>query len=150
MLLRTFIAALTAILVFATSAPSAHAFNCVEFLQKVTSFKLRGDAWQWWHAALGHYERGREPETKAVLVFDRTAKMIHGHVAVVSKLIDSRTIEIDHANWAIGRIGKGKVTRNVRVQDVSEKNDWTKVRVWNDVANNYGRTYKALGFIYDG
>ena len=74
--------------------------------------------------------------------------MRHGHVALVAKLIDRRTIEIDHANWAIGRFGRGQITRNVRVIDVSENNDWTSVRVWNDVDDCFGKPYKALGFIY--
>ena len=54
---------------------------------------------------------------------DRTSRMRHGHVALVSRVIDKRTIEVDHANWSIGRWGKGKITRNVRVVDVSPHND---------------------------
>jgi surface antigen len=120
----------------------------VQFVHQVSSFQLSGDAWQWWHAALGRYDRGKLPEPSAVLVFDRSGKMRHGHVALVSRLIDRRTIEIDHANWSIGRYGRGKIARNVRVVDVSEHNDWTSVRVWNDVDDCFGRPYKTMGFIY--
>jgi len=117
-------------------------------VHQVSSVKLSGDAWQWWHAALGRYDRGKQPENSAVLVFDRTNRMYHGHVALVSRVIDKRTIEIDHANWSIGRIGRGKISRNVRVVDVSDRNDWSSVRVWNGVDDCFGRPYKTLGFVY--
>jgi surface antigen len=134
--------------ILAVTSSSAKAWNCVQFVHQVSSVKLSGDAWQWWYAALGHYDRGKRPEKSAVLVFDRTSRMNHGHVALVSRLIDKRTIEIDHANWSIGRIGRGKISRNVRVVDVSERNDWTSVRVWNGVNDCFGSTYRTLGFVY--
>jgi hypothetical protein len=134
---------------FMGTAIPAKALNCVQFVHQVSSLKISGDAWQWWNnAALGHYARGTAPQHSAVLVFDHTSRMTHGHVAIVSHLVDRRTIEIDHANWSIGGHGRGKVTHGVRVQDVSDRNDWTSVRVWNDVANCYGRPYKTMGFIY--
>jgi surface antigen len=121
----------------------------VQFVHQVSSLKISGDAWQWWNAALGRYNRGRSPEQNAVLVFDHTRRMIHGHVAIVANLINRRLIEIDHANWSIGRYGRGKIARNVRVQDVSDKNDWSMIEVWNDLDGCWGRPYKALGFIYN-
>jgi surface antigen len=130
-----------------TSIP-AKAWNCVEFVHKTSSFQLSGNAWQWWRAAAGHYDRGKSPAENAVLVFDRSGAMQLGHVALVSRLIDRRTIEIDHANWSVGPVGRGKIARNMRVIDVSARNDWTSVRVWNDVVHDFGRPYKALGFIY--
>jgi len=138
----------TATVLFAATSTPAKAWNCVQFIHQVSTFQLSGDAWKWWRAALGRYERGRLPETSAVLVFDRSARMSHGHVALVSRLVDSRTIEIDHANWSIGRYGRGAIARNVRVVDVSPRNDWTSVRVWNDVDDCFGRPYKTMGFIY--
>ena len=57
-------------------------------------------------------------------------------------------IQIDHANWSIGRFGRGAIARNVKVQDVSDKNDWTSVEVWNELDHCWGRPYKALGFVY--
>lgn len=138
----------TATFIFAVTSPSAKAWNCVQFVHQVSAVKLSGDAWQWWRAALGHYDRGKAPEKSAVLVFDHTNRMSHGHVALVARLVDRRTIEIDHANWSIGRYGRGQIARNVRVIDVSERNDWTAVRVWNDVDDCFGKPYKTLGFIY--
>ncbi len=81
-------------------------------------------------------------------MFDRSGKMRDGHVALVSRLVDKRTIEIDHANWSIGHYGRGAIARHVRVVDVSDRNDWTSVRVWNDIDHCFGRPYKTMGFIY--
>ena len=149
MLIRKFLIALAAAgLLFMGSATPAKAWNCVQFVHQVSSLKLSGDAWKWWSAALGHYDRGHAPEGHAVLVFDHTKRMVHGHVAIVAKQIAKRMIEIDHANWSIGRYGRGQIARNVRVQDVSDNNDWTSVEVWNELDNCWGRPYKTLGFIY--
>jgi len=68
--------------------------------------------------------------------------------SIARPLIAKRMIEIDHANWSIGRYGRGQIARNVRVQDVSERNDWTMVKVWNELDQCWGRPYKTLGFIY--
>lgn len=138
----------TAGIIVAGPASPAKAWNCVQFVHQVSSLRISGDAWQWWNAALGRYDRGKSPERKAVLVFDHTRQMIHGHVAIVAALVNKRMIEIDHANWSIGRFGRGKISRNVRVQDVSEHNDWTMIEVWNDLDHCWGHPYKALGFIY--
>jgi surface antigen len=138
----------TAACVFAMSSVPAKAWNCVQFVHQVSSLKISGDAWQWWKAALGRYDRGKSPERNAVLVFDHTRRMIHGHVAVVADLVNKRIIEIDHANWSIGRYGRGKIARHVRVQDVSDKNDWSMIEVWNELDHCWGHPYKALGFIY--
>ena len=149
MLSRTLsIGIITATLAFAGTSVPANAWNCVQFVHQVSSLKISGDAWKWWSAALGRYDRGQAPARDAVLVFDHTRRMIHGHVAIVAKLVNDRLIEIDHANWSIGRYGRGKIARNVRVQDVSDKNDWSMVEVWNELDNCWGHPYKALGFIY--
>ncbi len=149
MLFRNLTLGLVTAVSFVVLTPEpAKAWNCVQFIHQVSSLKLSGDAWQWWNAALGHYNRGKSPAQEAVLVFDHTRSMVHGHVAMVASLINRRMIEIDHANWSIGRHGRGQIARNVRVQDVSDRNDWTSVEVWNDVDHCWGRPYKALGFIY--
>ena len=149
MLFRNFSIGLVAALVMlAGMSQPAKAWNCVQFVHQVSTLKISGDAWKWWSNAVGRYDRGHTPETKAVLVFDHTKRMIHGHVAIVAKQVNNRLIEIDHANWSIGRWGRGKISRNVRVQDVSEKGDWSMVEVWNELDNCWGHPYKTLGFIY--
>jgi hypothetical protein len=67
-----------------------------------------------------------------------------GHVAVVSRVINPREIQIDHANW-----WGGMVARNIPVVDVSEANDWTAVRVGLSRSGEFGSVYPTYGFIYD-
>jgi hypothetical protein len=62
-------------------------------------------------------------------------------------VINTREIEIDHANWAWS--GKGNISRGVRVIDVSERNDWTEVRVELGHSEDFGSIYATYGFIYD-
>ena len=121
--------------------------NCVQYVKQTTDFGLAGDAWRWWDAAAGRFERGKTPREGSVLVFKKTDKLRFGHVAVVSSVLDKRKIEIDHANWAPSGAGKGKVTTKVGVEDLSPKNDWTLVRVWYGPAKEFGKPYPTHGFI---
>ena len=84
-----------------------------------------GNAWQWWDNAAGVYARGSVPESGSVLTFRSNGRMRLGHVAVVSRVINPREIEIEHANWW-GPGMHGGVARNIPVVDVSEANDWTR------------------------
>src|SRR5260221_14409678 len=79
----------------AVAAP-ASAINCVQYVKQTTGIELSGDAWKWWVSAEGRFERGRSPETDAVMVFSRTKAMRSGHVAIVREGIDNRTIRINH------------------------------------------------------
>ncbi len=76
--------------------------------------------------------------------------MRYGHVAVVARVVSSREVLVDHANWAPHRgHGRGQVSKMVAVTDVSAGNDWTEVRVWNASTRDFGtRTYPTYGFIY--
>jgi CHAP domain len=124
--------------------------SCVPYARMVTGMNISGDGRQWWHNAAATYARGRTPEHGAVLAFPGSGGMSRGHVAVVSRVVDSRTILIDHANWGGPGIRRGTVMRNVRVVDASDRNDWTAVRVqvgWDSAA--LGRTYPTYGFIYN-
>jgi len=131
-------------------AAPASAMNCVQYVKQATGINLSGDAWKWWHSAAGRFDRGQAPEVDAVMVFSKTKKMRSGHVAVVREVIDDRTIRIDHANWAPRRGGKGKVNKGMLVQDISDANDWSSVRVWYPPVNDFGRPYAVSGFIYNG
>jgi surface antigen len=82
-----------------------------------------------------------------VLNFRANGNMRLGHVAVVRQVINSREIEIDHANWAWS--GKGNISRGVEVVDVSPRNDWTAVRVELGHSGDFGSIYATYGFIYD-
>ncbi len=122
--------------------------NCVQFVKAVSDIALTGDAWMWWHRAEGLYDRGSEPRKEAILVFKQSGKMTRGHVAQVTDIIDARNIRIDHSNWAPRGGLKGRVDRDVIVQDISETNDWSLVRVWYDKADQFGRPYPTFGFVY--
>jgi hypothetical protein len=115
-----------------------------------TGIAVSGDARLWWHNAAGSYARGQAPERGSILAFAASGGMSRGHVAVVSRVVNARTIQIDHANWAGPGIRRGTVMRGVTVVDVSDRNDWTAVRVQvGHTSEAFGRTYATHGFIYN-
>ncbi len=125
--------------------------QCVTFARQFTGMQIFGDAWTWWEKATGKYDEGQAPKPGAVLVFKSQGKMRLGHVAVVSQVITDRYIQITHANWSPVGGRRGKVEENVNVLDVSEKGDWSKVKVWYGPLNDLGSTiYTTYGFIYNG
>jgi surface antigen len=128
-------------------SPPSGPMQCVPYARSVSGINIRGDAWTWWSSAEDLYERGDQPREGAVLVFARTDRLRRGHVSVVTKLLNRREILITHANWASNGTGRGQVTRDVPVVDVSPGNDWSQVRVWNG-DGAFGRIYPAYGFIY--
>jgi hypothetical protein len=120
--------------------------SCVPFARAASGIELKGNAANWWDAAAGVYDRGSRPEPGSVLNFRAIGRMRLGHVAVVSSVVNARTIEVDHANWASG----GAVSRGVTVVDVSPRNDWTEVRVALGSSGEMGTgVYPTYGFIYD-
>jgi surface antigen len=122
----------------------AGGISCVPFARSDSGISVAGNAWQWWENAAGLYARGSVPEAGSVLTFRSNGRMRLGHVAVVSRVINPREIQIDHANW-----WGGTVTRNIPVVDVSEANDWTAVRVGLGRGGEFGSVYPTYGFIYD-
>jgi hypothetical protein len=141
---------LGAALIMALPFEANATLQCVTYAREVTGFNLKGDAWKWWEAADGLYDRGKTPRDGAVMVFKRQGSMSHGHVAVVRKTTSSRIVLVDHANWAPHRTaGRGQITESVPVMDVSPNNDWSQVRVWYRPSAEYGsKVYKTQGFVY--
>lgn len=125
--------------------------SCVPFARDVSGIKVMGNAKDWWYAAAGHYARGHRPEPGSVLDFMGIARMPLGHVAVVSRLVNSREILIDQANWDGPGSNHRGIARNIAVIDVSRNNDWTAVRVGLGprYPGQYGSVYPTYGFIYD-
>ncbi len=123
--------------------------QCVPFARAASGIQLKGNAANWWDAANGVYARGQAPESGSVLNFRATGSMRLGHVAVVKNVVNSREIEIDHANWAGPGASKGGVSRGISVTDVSSNNDWSAVRVGLGHTGSYGSVYPTYGFIYD-
>lgn len=122
--------------------------QCVVYARDVSGIQLRGDAYSWWAQAKGRYGRGHHPMKGAVLVLKRTSHMPSGHVAVVKNVISAREINVTHSNWGNSFRTRHIVYESMRVRDVSEKNDWSEVRFWNDDKNVFGFPYTAYGFIY--
>jgi len=147
-ILRLTFAALMAFGLFGANTAQA-GMNCVQFVQSQTKLGLHGDAWKWWNASVGQFDRGNRPQPGSVLVFSKTRILPHGHVALVKAVQNSRSILIDHANWSPIHGRRGQVERSVQVIDVSAKNDWSRVRVWYAPTAEVGQTnYAVTGFIY--
>ena len=80
-------------------AARSYGISCVPYARSVSGIELKGNAANWWAAAAGVYERGSQPEPGSVMNFRATGHMRLGHVAVVERVVNSREVEIDHANW---------------------------------------------------
>lgn len=125
--------------------------QCVPYARQVTGIQIRGDAWTWWDQAEGRYARGFWPKVGAVMALKPHGNSHLGHVAAVSRIIDSRTILIRHANWSPINGRRGQIEDNVKVIDVSEANDWSAVRVWYaPIQALGGSVWPVQGFIYSG
>jgi surface antigen len=125
-------------------AAPADALQCVPYARAASGIQLTGDAWKWWNAAAGVYERGHAPRIGAVMVFRKFGKMRLGHVAVVAKIVNAREVLVDHANWA-----HGDISTMVAVRDMSRHNDWSQVQVWSADIRDFGtHAYPTYGFIY--
>lgn len=111
------------------------------YARDVTGVSLDGNAASWWPHAEGRYERGHSPQVGAILVFKPYGRMHVGHVAVVSRVVNSREVLVDQANWV-----RGRVTTAMSVVDASPLNDWTSVKV--QYQGTHGRENPTYGFIY--
>ena len=126
-----------------TAATRQPGINCAPFARELSGVALYGEAADWWGAAAGRYRRGPTPQIGAVLVLPRQDRLPSGHVAVVSVVLAARQVKVIQANWE-----KDVVDQDQLVVDVSERNDWTAIRVWYPPVNQMGaHTYRAAGFI---
>lgn len=123
--------------------------QCVPYARQVSGISIYGDAYTWWDQADGRYAKGRTPRVGAVLAFKPHRNMRLGHVAAVSKIVDSRRVLLRHANWSPINGRRGQIENDVMAVDVSEANDWSAVRVWYDPIQALGKTaWPVHGFIY--
>ena len=124
--------------------------QCVPYARQVSGIQLYGDAHTWWDQAAGRYDRGFTPRPGAVMSFHPYGAMRLGHVAMVSRVIDSRTVLLRHANWSPINGVRGQTENDVRAVDVSDANDWSAVRVWYAPIQGLGTTHWPVdGFIYN-
>lgn len=120
--------------------------ECVPYARTTSGIQIYGDAHTWWTQAKGRYATGSTPKIGAVMAIRPFHNSRLGHVATVSRIIDSRTVLLSHANWS----SPGQIERNVTALDVSPKNDWTQVRIWYAPIHNLGGTHWPVsGFIYN-
>jgi surface antigen len=123
--------------------------QCVPFARAASGVQIYGDAWTWWDQAKGRYARGHRPRVGAVVVFAKTDRLPLGHVAVVSRVVESRVVMLTHANWSRQNGERGHAEQDVTLFDTSTGNDWSEVRVWyRDADGLGGTTYPIDGFIY--
>lgn len=116
---------------------------CVEYARALTGLNIFGDAKFWWDRARNLYARARVPAEHAVMVFTPSSRLKKGHVAVVSAIISKREIRVEQANWQ----NHGEIEHAMPVMDVSVRNDWSQVRVWDMRSKAFGRVYAVSGFI---
>ncbi len=140
------IAALAMSLSAVVATPAiASSLQCVPYARAHSAIDLHGNAATWWAQAAGNYDRGQTPRPGSVLVFKATGAMRVGHVAVVKQIVDERHVVLNHANWS----RPGMIETSAMAEDVSEKGDWTDVRVWYAPTHSMGvRVSPAFGFIY--
>jgi len=120
--------------------------ECVPYARQLSGIQIYGDAHTWWGQAKGRYARGGTPQVGAVMAIRPHGNSHLGHVAAVSRIIDSRTILLSHANWSY----PGKIEKNVTALDVSPDNDWSEVRIWYGPGRNLGTSrWPVAGFIYN-
>jgi surface antigen len=118
--------------------------QCVPYARAHSDVKIYGDAYTWWDQAAGKYPRSAAPAKGAVMVLSNYAGPSRAHVAVVHRLVSSREIRVDHANW----LDDGSIYVNDPVEDVSSDNDWSLVRVFNLKTGGWGaKLYPVQGFI---
>ena len=124
---------------------SAPASQCVPYARSRSGIELFGDAYLWWNMAGAEgYPRSYSPAQGAVMVLQVGTEGTRGHLAYVQRVVSSREIIVDHANWH----GHQEVAVNVPVIDVSANNDWSQVRVyWLETGQMGARTYPVEGFV---
>jgi len=131
---------------FSSGGPAGASYpgiTCAPFARELSGIALYGDAASWWDQAQGRYTRSERPVLGAALVFRREQRLPAGHVSVVSRILGARQIQVTQANWVPGQLDTDQL-----VVDVSERNDWSEVRVWWPPVDQLGsHTYPAYGFI---
>ena len=125
------------------------AVQCVPYARAVSGIGLHGNAVNWWEAASGIFARGNVPEPGSIMNFRGIDRMPLGHVAVVTKVVSSREVRIDHAHWLSPAIDRNGVSHDIKVIDVSANNDWSMVRVQYRHQSTFGNIYPIYGFIYN-
>lgn len=122
--------------------------QCVPYAREISRIGIKGDAHTWWRQAQGQYMRSSVPRVGSVMVLSKTSRLRYGHLAVVTRIIDKRNIEVTHTNWGSDYQGRRYVYKRMPVVDTSPSNDWSQARFWDYPSNSFGSIYSVSGFIY--
>lgn len=123
--------------------------QCVPYAREKSGIQIFGNAHTWWKQAEAKgFKHGTRPRIGAVMVLSKTLRLRYGHVAVVSRVVDNRNIEVTHSNWGGNKQERRVIYNKMRVVDTSPKNDWSSARFWNYPSSSYGSIYAVSGFIY--
>ena len=118
--------------------------TCAVYARQRSGIDIHGDAVDWWGQAQGRYATETRPNPGGVMVLVGYSGPKHAHLAVVTRVVSSREIRVDHANW----MNDGNLYLNSPVVDVSPNNDWSVVKVWNTRDGHLGgNSYTVQGFI---
>lgn len=118
--------------------------SCVPFARDHSGVDIHGDAYTWWGQADGRYAKSNAPSPGAVMVLAGYSGPKRAHVAVVRRVVSSREIRVDHANW----LNNGAIYLDDPVADISPDNDWSLVLIWNVQTHAWGvHQYTVQGFI---
>jgi len=121
--------------------------QCVPYAREASGIPIYGNAHTWWGQAKDKYPRSSRPSVGAVMVLSKTSRLRYGHLAVVTRVIDSRNIEVEHVNWGGDKKTRRIVYKSMPVKDSSKFNDWSQARFWNYPSKSYGSVYAVSGFI---
>ena len=140
---------LAALVIAAPLAAQDRYWQCAAFARQFSGLQIRADAHDWWGKAQGRYRRGWAPRVGAVMAFTPYGPMRLGHVATVTAVLGPRDVTVTHANWSPIDGTRGHIEYDVPVHDVSDANDWSRVRVWFAPLSDLGTTaWPVTGFIY--
>ncbi len=148
----------TPVVAIADTAPATSGYSsdelsaylqCAPYARQISGIQLFGEASTWWDQAQNQYATGATPQPGAVMAFRPHRGMESGHVATVSRVLDSRRVLLNHANWSPINGRRGQIEKDVLAIDASPNNDWSEVRVWYAPLGKVGTTpWPIDGFIY--
>ena len=124
--------------------------QCVPYARERSGVQIYGDARTWWDQADGPLQARQPPTRRRGDGVSPARQHAPRPCRRGRRVIDSRTVLLDHANWSPIDGRRGQIERGVKAVDVSPANDWSEVRVWYAPLQDLGTTaWPVAGFIYN-